>query len=64
MASPMVPWAKGRIGTVYGEIAVDYKLGDHFTVTVPPNTKAEVFVPRQDGSFTRHSLTSGTYSLT
>ena len=63
VASPTVPWAKGTIGTVYGEIAVDYQLGSHFIVTVPPNTEADVFVPQKDGSFIKHSLKSGTHSL-
>ena len=59
----MVSWAKGRVETVYGEILVDYGLGSHFIVTVPPNTEAEVFVPQKNGAFIKHSLKSGTYSL-
>lgn len=64
VASPMIPWAKGRLETVHGEISVDYKLGSHFVVTVPPNTEAEIFVPQKDGGFIRYSLKGGTYGLT
>ncbi len=63
VVTPIVPWAKGEVQTVYGKIAVDYKVGSHFLVTVPANTTAEVYVPQEDGSFLRHTLKSGFYSL-
>lgn len=59
----IIPWAKGSVDTVYGEIKVDYQLGDHFCVTVPANTTAHVFVPQTDGSYQEHHLGCGEYSL-
>lgn len=63
VVTPIVPWAKGEVETVYGKISVDYKVGGHFKVMIPANTTAEVYVPHEDGSFTKHTLASGFYSL-
>ena len=59
----IIPWARGSVDTVYGRIAVDYKLGSHFSITVPQNTQCEVFVPQPGGGFVRHELGGGSYAL-
>lgn len=56
-------WAKGSYQSVKGRIVSDWKLeGNIFTlqVVVPPNTKAEIWIPVKEGG----SITEGTNPVT
>jgi alpha-L-rhamnosidase len=55
--------AKGSVDTVYGKIEVDYSVGEYFNVNIPANTTATVYVPNEDLTYTKHILSSGSYSL-
>lgn len=63
MTTDIIKSAKGSLDTVYGRISVDYSIGDHFNVTIPANTTANVYVPNEDGTFTLHVLRGGSYQL-
>lgn len=45
-------WAKGSYRSVMGEIVSDWKINDRkfvWTITIPPNTTAKVYVPATEG---------------
>ncbi len=62
-ATALVPSAKGGIKTVRGEIWVDYTLGERFEVVVPPNSRADVYVPLADGTYEKHNVGSGKHTF-
>ncbi|MGY3052439.1 alpha-L-rhamnosidase [Pedobacter sp. UYEF25] len=58
-------WAEGTFDCAYGTIASKWKINDNkldMTVTIPPNTTADIFVPNAQGKdYEKHTVASGTY---
>ena len=59
-------WAEGTFECMYGTIASKWKITGNkldMTVTIPPNTTADIFVPNAQGDdYKKYTIASGTYN--
>lgn len=63
---PKLTWTNTTYDSVRGPIKTSWKRSDNsieLTVEVPPNTTAEIHVPKPDGTVEKHTVGSGTWKF-